>query len=239
MRIVIGIVLTAVIISCASKKDSSANDLSELEIQKSEELIKLTTVYGDMAIRLYDETPLHKANFIKIVKEGYYDSLLFHRVIEGFMIQGGDPNSKNAEPGSRLGMGGPGYLVPAEFNPNLIHKKGVLAAARTGGASNPEKKSSGSQFYIVQGKVSTDAQLDQMEKRKKDFTYTPEQREIYKTVGGTPALDMDYTVFGEVIVGLNIIDSIAQVQVDRNNRPLKDEQMFMEVINIKDARRIR
>ncbi len=234
----LGIILVSVVVlSCVSKE--TITTLEQHNITKADELVKLTTNYGDMIIQLYDETPQHKENFLKLAREGFYDSLLFHRVIKDFMIQGGDPNSKGAKAGSRLGTGGPGYLVPAEFNDSLIHKKGALAAARTGGPSNPEKKSSGSQFYIVHGKQSTDAELDQMEQRKKDFTYSPEQREIYKTVGGTPFLDMDYTVFGEVIFGLNIIDSIATVSKDGADRPVTNELMKMEVISYKDARRIR
>ena len=148
------------------------------------------------------------------------------------MIQGGDPKSKGAPANTQLGSGGPGYTIPAEFNPNLIHKKGALAAARTG-AGNPEKRSSGSQFYIVKGKTMTDTQIDQMEKRvgqvSPGFKYTPEQRELYKTIGGTAFLDMNYTVYGEVIEGLNIIDSIAKVSTFRD-RPNDDVMMSMKII---------
>lgn len=237
MRILGVLIIVVGVLSCVNKETIAT--LEENGISKDDELVKLSTSYGDMYIKLYDETPQHKENFLKLAREGFYDSLLFHRVIKEFMIQGGDPNSKGATSGSRLGTGGPDYRVPAEFNDSLIHKKGALAAARTGGPSNPEKESSGSQFYIVQGKLASDGELDSMEKRKKDFTYTPAQREIYKTIGGTPFLDMEYTVFGEVFMGLNIIDSIAMVRTGSGDRPVEDQMMQMEVISYKDARRIK
>jgi cyclophilin family peptidyl-prolyl cis-trans isomerase len=196
--------------------------------------VKIHTTYGDMTVLLYDETPLHRDNFAKLVKEGYYNDLLFHRCIKGFMVQGGDPNSRNAAPGAQLGVGGPPYKIPAEFNRNLIHKKGALAAARQGDMVNPKKESSGSQFYIVQGSVMNDMQIDQVQRyvQQKDstFQYSPEQREIYKTIGGTAQLDMDYTVFGEVIEGLNVIDSIASQPTNQANRPNMDIKMTMEII---------
>lgn len=196
--------------------------------------VKIHTTYGDMTVLLYDETPLHRDNFAKLVKEGYYNDLLFHRCIKGFMVQGGDPNSRNAAPGAQLGVGGPPYKIPAEFNRNLIHKKGALAAARQGDMVNPKKESSGSQFYIVQGSVMNDMQIDQVQRyvQQKDstFQYSPAQREIYKTIGGTAQLDMDYTVFGEVIDGLNVIDSIAAQPTNQANRPNMDIKMTMEII---------
>lgn len=192
--------------------------------------IKVSTSFGDMVLRLYDETPRHRDNFLKLAKEGFYNGTLFHRVMSDFMIQGGDPNSIGAKPGQKLGTGGPGYTIPAEFNPSFIHKKGALAAARTGGASNPNKRSSGSQYYIVQGKISTDAELDGMEKRKKNFEYTDQQREIYKTIGGTPFLDMEYTVYGEVESGLDVIDKISAVQTDGSDRPLEDVKMTVTIL---------
>lgn len=198
--------------------------------------ILVSTEFGDMKIALYNSTPKHRDNILKLVKEGYYDDLLFHRVIEGFMIQGGDPNSKGAAADARLGSGGPGYQIDAEFNTMNIHKKGALSAARTG-AGNPMKKSSGSQYYIVQGKVATDASLDGFEKKiqsmypeTKDFKYTEAQREAYKTIGGTPFLDMDYTVYGEVIEGLDVIDKIAAVQKNRSDRPIENVKMTIEVV---------
>lgn len=196
--------------------------------------VKITTPHGDMIIRLYDETPLHRDNFVKLVKDHYYDSLLFHRCIKGFMIQGGDPNSRNAAPGQQLGTGGPGYTIDAEFNPAFVHKKGALAAARQGDMVNPQKKSSGSQFYIVQGRTMTDAQIDQMQayvrQKNPDFTYTEEQRNLYKTVGGTAQLDMDYTVFGEVIEGLEVIDAINAQPTAPGDRPIQNIVMKMEFV---------
>ena len=192
-------------------------------------LIEMTTPFGVMLIELYNETPQHRDNFMKLAEEGYYNDLLFHRVIDGFMVQGGDPDSKGAPAGQPLGMGGPGYQVPAEFDENYVHIKGALAAARTGDAMNPEKKSSGSQFYIVQGAPIDDGTLDVLEIQK-GITYTPEQREQYRTVGGTPFLDMEYTVFGRVIEGLDVIDKIAIVQKDGRDRPTTDVPMKLQVI---------
>ena len=246
--------------------------------------VKLSTPYGDMIIELYNKTPKHRDNFLKLVKNGFYDSLLFHRVIEGFMIQGGDPDSRNAKQGKRLGNGGPGYQITAEFDTTLIHKKGALAAAREGDRVNPEKKSSGSQFYIVQGKVLPLQVLNQMEnkfnqrkinqlineylqnpdnkKRKaimdslqkaqkyedlndqyreveqiitaapdyEPFKFSSRQKEIYSTKGGTPHLDGAYTVFGQVVEGLNVIDSIAAQPTDKFDRPVENVTMEMELI---------
>lgn len=197
--------------------------------------IVVSTSLGDMEIKVYGETPEHNKNIVKLAKEGFYDGLLFHRVIKGFMIQGGDPKSKNAKAGARLGSGGPGYTIPAEFNPKFIHKKGALSAARTGGPGNPEKRSSGSQFYIVQGKPVPLAQLKQIEAsiNKKNpglnFAYTPEQIEIYTTIGGTPFLDMDYTVYGEVVKGIEVIDKIANVKTAPGDRPVEDVKMNIKV----------
>lgn len=190
--------------------------------------IKIITDSGTMVVKLYDSTPLHRDNFVKLVKQKFYDSLLFHRVIQGFMIQGGDPLSKNAPAGTPLGMGGGDMQrIPAEFKTSLIHKRGALAAARDG---NPEKASSACQFYLVQGKRSTDAELNMIESRNRT-KYTPEQREIYKSMGGTPFLDMEYTVFGEVEVGLEVIDKIASVPKAPGDRPIGDVHMRMEIIN--------
>lgn len=256
--------------SCAQKGD------------KNDYVVTIKTSYGDMIAILYDETPKHKENFIKLTKEKYFDSLLFHRVIQRFMIQGGDPDSKNAQPGQSLGMGGPGYTIPAEFNPSLFHEKGALSAARLGGGQNPTKASSGSQFYIVQGVVVNKADVDNLkidnEKLNLGFQMiagnpankplmdslmviysagdmqayqkkilslvpliekqtnikvtkeiSPEKIEAYTTVGGAPHLDGDYTVFGKVIKGLDVIDKIAAVQVDGSNRPLEDVRMTVTV----------
>ncbi len=189
--------------------------------------VKITTDSGTIVIMLSDSTPLHRDNFVKLVQQGFYDSLLFHRVIPQFMIQGGDPSSKNAQPGVMLGGGGSDMTrIPAEFNPALYHKKGALAAARDG---NPEKASSACQFYIVEGKKYTDEQLTALEQQK-GFKYTPAQREMYKTAGGTPQLDQAYTVFGEVVSGLDVIGKIANVVKDGMNRPAGDIRMRMEIM---------
>ncbi len=188
--------------------------------------VLITTDLGDIRIRLYDETPQHKANFIKLAKEGFFDSTLFHRIIPEFMIQGGDPNSKTAVPGQALGMGNVGYRVPAEFNKNLIHKRGVLAAARD---NNPAKASSGCQFYITQGKKYSRAELQLLATRTGN-SWTEEQLKIYEEVGGTPMLDMNYTVFGEVVSGLDVIDKIIVEPRDQNDRPYKDIRMKVKVV---------
>ncbi len=245
-------------------------------------IVVIKTKYGIIKIKLYNETPKHRDNFIKLVKEHYYDSLLFHRVINQFMIQGGDPDSKHAKPGEMLGNGGPEYTIPAEFVPTLFHKRGALAAARESDQVNPTKASSGSQFYIVEGKVFTEEELNILEQRinqnKKnqilgqlmntpeyswlktkldsmvksgnpnavnDFiketgeiaekeldkagriSFSSQQRQIYTTVGGAPHLDGAYTVFGEVIEGMNVVDSIASVSRDKNDRPIEDIPIFI------------
>jgi len=213
-----------IVFSASAQKDSTVKKKD----RKRDVLIQ--TTIGDMVIRLSDSTPLHRDNFLKLVKVGYYDSVLFHRVIKGFMIQGGDPNSKRAAAGQPLGNGGPGYTIPAEFRKTLFHKKGALAAARMGDNENPTKASSGSQFYIVQGKIFTDAGLDSLEKFRLNGRKIPaEQREVYKTIGGTPHLDQSYTVYGEVVKGLDIVDKIAAVQTSRaqdRDRPLQDVRII-------------
>ncbi len=257
-----------------------------LSQKNNETMVLIETTKGNIKIKLYNETPKHRDNFIKLVKEKYYDGILFHRVIKNFMIQTGDPNSKNAPAGKMLGNGGPGYTIPAEFNPALIHKKGALAAARTGDNINPAKASSGSQFYIVQGKKATDDELNKIEaninnsqevdkiknfilrpenrkikdevmkyqnehntakldsiqrkiteiveqnlKNTPPFKYSQQERNIYKTIGGTPFLDMNYTVFGEVIEGLDIVDKIAGVKTSQGDRPEEDVKIIsMKII---------
>jgi cyclophilin family peptidyl-prolyl cis-trans isomerase len=180
------------------------------------------TDYGDMKGFLYNETPKHRDNFVKLVKEGFYNGTLFHRVIPGFMIQGGDPTSKTAKPGQQLSGGDLGYTVPAEFNPAFIHKKGALAAARTGDNVNPQKASSASQFYIVEGQKQQSAQLP--------AKYTDAQKKIYETIGGTPFLDGQYTVYGEITEGLDVIDKIANVDRDQSDRPKKDLKMTIKLV---------
>ncbi len=243
-------------------------------------VVEITTDYGKIRLALYDETPLHRDNFLKLAREGFYNGVLFHRVIHHFMIQGGDPASKEAKPGDRLGNGGPGYTIPAEFVPALYHKKGALAAARLGDQANPQKASSGSQFYIVHGKIWRPGELDTLEQRtnlslqqnilrsvitpyqdelnkyrqdnnQEGFNvrvaqlqavadslfelapktrFTEQQRQLYTTIGGSPHLDGGYTVFGEVIEGLEVIDKIAAVKTDQANRPLEDIRMTVRVI---------
>lgn len=252
------------------------------EINAKNKIVLIETSMGNIKIKLYDETPQHRDNFLKLVKENYYDSLLFHRVIKGFMIQGGDPDSKGAPAGKQLGSGGPGYQIPAEIvYPQLFHKRGALAAARTGDQINPEKKSSGSQFYIVWGDTYDYAQLNSMddqsrqkamqryfqnlatplrdsimkmqsandnaglqklqtelvakteEEFKKDKTkgmLTDEQKKQYSEVGGTPSLDGEYTVFGEVIEGLKIVGKIQTAITDSNDRPKTDIWMKMSIV---------
>lgn len=243
------------------------------EDMDKETLVKIETTVGDIKVKLYNETPKHRDNFIKLVKDGMYEGTLFHRVIKDFMIQAGDPDSKNAPKGKMLGAGDVGYTIPAEFvYPKFFHKKGALSAARQGDNVNPKKESSGCQFYIVTGKVYNDSTLLSMESqmnenkinvifntlaqkhmkeiykmrkandenglydlqeklfaeaqemaaKQPEFHFTPEQIEAYTTVGGTPHLDGEYTVFGEVVKGLDIVDKIQQVKTDRSDRPEED-----------------
>ena len=220
------LLLLAFLVACSSTRHAT----SKIPGAK----VKLTTDSGMIVLRLYNQTPLHRDNFLKLVKQHYFDSLLFHRVIKNFMIQGGDPNSKNAKAGIQLGNGGPSYTIPAEFDTSLFHKKGVLAAARNGDNENPKKASSGSQFYIVQGKKFTDAGLDSVETfRLKGRKLSLSHREVYKTIGGTPHLDMNYTVFGEVESGFEVVDKIAAASRDSNNRPLNDIRMKMKILRKK------
>jgi cyclophilin family peptidyl-prolyl cis-trans isomerase len=249
--------------------------------QKSKEtIIQIETEFGNIKIKLYDETPLHRDNFIKLTKDGIYTDLLFHRVIQGFMIQGGDPDSKNAEPGKQLGSGDLGYTIPAEINAKFFHRRGVLAAARQGDDINPERRSSASQFYILQGKVFRTEELDTMqikmeESRKMNMLqakiksvepelnklgaegkqdelmarynavkeevlaevaklpslkFTEEQRKAYTTVGGYPSLDNGYTVFGEVIEGMDVVDNIAKQPTDMYDRPQKDVKFKITIL---------
>ena len=242
--------------------------------------VKISTSLGDIVVRLYDETPAHRDNFLKLAKEGFYDGTLFHRVIKDFMVQGGDPESKGAAKGRMLGSGDAGYTLPAEFNPSFYHKRGALAAARTGDNVNPERRSSGCQFYIVWGKTYTDGQMGQLARqmemqaqqqvfdglvrehrdeimqmrRNRDQAglmnlqdeltaqtmaivkekglgkMDPAQKDVYTTVGGTPFLDGQYTVFGEVEEGLDVVGKIQEAATDSNDRPVKDIEMKVTVI---------
>lgn len=198
--------------------------------------VEIRTDYGVCVVKLYNQTPQHRDNFTKLVKDRTYDGLLFHRVIEQFMIQGGDPESKNAEKGVQLGNGDLGYKIEAEFRDSLFHKKGALAAARD---DNPEKASSAVQFYLVQGKVFTDEELDRLEELRLKGRKIPEyQREVYKTIGGVPHLDQNYTVFGEIVKGIEIMDTIAGVATDDFDRPLVDQKMQMRILRRGEARRL-
>ena len=227
--------------------------------------VKIQTMLGDIVVRLYDETPIHRDNFVKLVKEGYYDGTLFHRVIKDFMIQGGDPDSKGAPAGKMLGVGGPDYTLEAEIKDGLFHKRGALAAARQGDEVNPERRSSGSQFYIVWGQIYNEGQLRQLSKQLKmqhrdeimqmrrernraglqelqdklvveaeaqvtGEGLTDEQRKIYSTIGGTPHLDSQYTVFGEVEEGLDVVEMIQNSATGRGDRPVDDIEMRISVI---------
>ncbi len=224
MKKICSVIVIVFLMACSASKNNSRTPFYKKRVM-------LTTDSGEIVLRLYNKTPLHRDNFLKLVKQHYFDSLLFHRIIQNFMIQGGDPNSKNAIAGARLGTGGPGYTIPAEFDSTLFHKKGVLAAARNGDTENPKKASSASQFYIVQGKKFTDAGLDSVETfRLKGRKIPLAHRAIYKTFGGTPHLDMNYTAFGEVESGLNVVDKIATARKDTNNRPLNDIRMKMKII---------
>lgn len=256
-----------------SKKSSKMN--------KPTPQVQISTSYGDIVVKLYDETPAHRDNFLKLAREGMYDGTLFHRVIKGFMIQGGDPDSKNAAPGQQLGSGDVGYTLPAEFvYPTYYHKRGVLSAARQADQVNPERRSSGCQFYIVWGEVYTPQQLEQFEarqnqsrgqqifdelaqqhidsiramyqrqdqqglqalqdklvaetdarlKQESGFHFTEEQVKAYTTVGGTPHLDAQYTVFGEVVSGLDVVEKIQQAATDSSDRPLEDIKMTVKVL---------
>ncbi len=207
--------------------------LAAVSCQKKEEVVVMETTEGTIVLKLYDQTPLHRDNFRSLVAEGAFDSLLFHRVIQDFMIQGGDPDSKYAEPGVLLGEGDRDYTVPAEFRleDGIFHRRGVLAGARESDDVNPEQRSSAMQFYIVWGKIFDDAGLDKVQERLDNRTggrvkLTPEMREVYKTVGGTPHLDGQYTVFGEVVSGLDVVDAIQRVPTDENDRPLTDVRII-------------
>lgn len=198
--------------------------------------VEIRTTLGACTVRLYNETPLHRDNFLKLVKAKFYNDLLFHRVIEAFMIQGGDPNSKNAAEKQVLGDGDIGYTIPAEFRDSLFHKKGALASARD---NNPEKASSGAQFYLVQGRVFTDDELDRMEEGRLEGRKIPEsQREVYKTIGGVPHLDQNYTVFGEIVKGIEMVDDIAAVPTDKMDRPVADQKMEVRILKRREVKRL-
>jgi cyclophilin family peptidyl-prolyl cis-trans isomerase len=207
--------------------------------KKPNQYVRIHTAYGDCIIRLYNETPKHRDNFIKLTKKGFYNGTLFHRVIQNFMIQGGDPDSKDTtknKPGAELGNGDLKYTVPAEFRDSLFHKRGVLAAARD---DNPAKASSGCQFYIVEGKRFTDEELDKLIQGRLKGRKIPEsQRAIYKSVGGVPHLDQNYTVFGKVVTGIDMVDRIAAVKKDKKDRPLEDVAMTVSLLKKRECRQL-
>ena len=234
MRLIRNIALFSIVttlFACSGLRNTDKNT-----VELAETIVKVTTSEGEIYIQLSDKAPKHKANFIKLAKEGFYDSLLFHRVMKGFMIQGGDPWSKNSKAGTPLGNGGPDYTIPALFDTTLYHRKGALAAARQPDGINPEKESSGSQFYIVQGKVYTESEIMLMEKGMKrripGFKFTQTQITAYTTVGGTPFLDQLYTVYGQVIKGMETVDKIANIPVDKRSRPKVNLRMKMEVLQL-------
>ena len=205
-----------------------------LNAQSTEVLLETTA--GNIRIALYDETPLTRDNFLKLTKLGVYDSLLFHRVIKDFMIQSGDTNSKHAKPGQLLGTGDFDYTTEAEFRlPQIFHRRGVVAMAREGDDVNPERRSSACQFYIVWGKILDDARISKVQERIDSATQgqvklTPEMIEVYKTTGGTPHLDGQYTVFGEVVEGMDVVDQIQQAKTDKNDRPLEDIRILKATV---------
>lgn len=205
--------------------------------ENDEKMVIIATSFGDMKLKLYNETPAHRDNFINLVQDSYYNGTLFHRVMKDFMIQGGDPNSKGAAQGQRLGNGGPGYTIPAEIDHRFIHKKGALCAARQPDRVNPEFASSGSQFYIVEGRVTDANTVLTMEQRRnsllpedQQWSYTDEQVHTYTTVGGTPHLDGTYTIFGEMVEGFDVLDAISVAQVDKSNRPTVDIPMEVMIV---------
>ncbi|RYY63496.1 MAG: peptidylprolyl isomerase [Chitinophagaceae bacterium] len=219
------LLLFAVLLSLAA----SAQQSVKLRPRDYRRDVALVTTEGTIRLRLSDSTPLHRDNFLRLVKSGYYDSVLFHRVIRGFMIQGGDPDSRRAAAGQKLGEGGPAWGIPAELRATLFHRKGALAAAREGDAINPLRYSSASQFYIVHGRTFTDPQMDSIEvARLQGRKISPERRAVYRSIGGTPQLDGNYTVFGEVVEGLDVVDRIAAAAVssDPPNRPLQDVRII-------------
>lgn len=198
--------------------------------------VRIKTSKGECIVMLYNQTPKHKENFLKLTKEGFYNGTLFHRVINNFMIQGGDPDSKTATPGQPLGSGDLGYRVDAEFRDSLFHKKGVLAAARD---NNPEKASSASQFYLVDGKIFTDEELEKTRITRMSGRQIPDShRVIYKTLGGTPHLDGNYTVYGEIVQGISMVDTIASVATSPNDRPIENISMEVTILSKREARKL-
>lgn len=197
--------------------------------------VRIKTSKGEAIVLLYNETPNHRDNFLKLTKEKFYNGTLFHRVIKDFMIQGGDPDSKHAKPGDLLGEGDLKYQIDPEFRDNLFHKRGVIAAARD---NNPKKASSATQFYLVQGKVFTDSELDRVENERLHRKIPADQREVYKTIGGVPHLDQNYTVYGEIVKGIEMVDAIASLEKDKNDRPFQDIPMQVTILKKSEAKKL-
>jgi peptidyl-prolyl cis-trans isomerase B (cyclophilin B) len=216
-------------ISCSALKSGSTKT-------PTDHFVKIETDSGTIIAKLSNQTPLTTQNFLKLVKEHFYDGLLFHRVIKDFMIQGGDPDSKNAASGKVLGEGGLKYTVPAEFDTTLFHRKGALAMAREGDDVNPKKASSSCQFYIVEGKTFTDKEMDKIGERFK-IIIPESHRQVYRTIGGAPFLDMNYTVFGQVVSGLDVIDKIANAAKDVHDRPLGNIRMKISIMKKKEYKK--
>lgn len=219
----------AFFISCTASKNSGKS-------QNATVFVKIETDSGTMVAKLYNKTPLYKENFERLVKRHFYDGLLFHRVIPGFIIQGGDPNSKNAKSGQVLGDGGSKKTIPAEFDTSLFHKKGAMGMARETDDINPKKASSSVQFYIVDGRTFTNMEMNRIEEQF-HIKLPENHREVYRTVGGAPFLDMNYTVFGEVVNGFYVIDKIANAPRDKNNRPLQDIRMKITLMKRSEYRK--
>lgn len=223
-----GFIILTLFVMCACSHAGSGHNQGD-NPQEQEYKVKISTEMGDIVLKLYNETPAHRDNFLSLTREGYFDGTLFHRVINQFMIQGGDPSSKDAQPGQPLGSGGPDYTLPAEIVEGKIHRKGALAAARQGDQVNPERRSSGSQFYIVHGRTFTPEELDVLAQRS-GMELTDLQKSVYSSVGGAPHLDNAYTVFGEVVSGLDVIDKIAGTQTGPGDRPVNDIRMTVSVV---------
>ncbi len=234
MKYLLYLLILVFFASCSVLKHSK----SKSTVIKPPYFIKIETDSGTMVVKLSEKTPKTTANFLKLVQQHFYDGLLFHRVIKGFMIQGGDPDSKNAPPGKVLGEGGLDYTVPAEFDSSLFHQKGAIAMARESDDVNPQKASSSCQFYIVEGRTFTDIEMNKIEEKFK-IKIPESHRTIYRTIGGAPFLDMNYTVFGQVVNGLEVIDKIAHTAKDEHDRPLHDIHMKISIMKKKEYRKYR
>lgn len=219
------ILLSLLVISCTA----FSQNVKTVKVKKTDlkRDVEMVTDKGTLILRLSDSTPLHRDNFIRLTKSGFFDGITFHRVIKNFMIQAGDPNTKHPDSAASVGSGGPGYTIPAEIIPGMFHHKGALAAARMGDQVNPQRESSGSQFYIVQGKVFTPAGLDSLQNgRLRGYIIPEEHRKVYTTIGGAPHLDNQYTVFGRLIEGYDVLDAIAEVKTNQRDRPQEDVRII-------------